>query len=116
MNDKVLKVVYSPDFGGGLSTWNPTTPIDVTDDQLAALVERGHAARDWSCPEAWAYLDAKYPGAYLTGELLAVAYVPPGHYWRIVEHNGSEYVEVSARHHWHYHNGSDSPRSYPHVN
>ena len=87
------KVVYSPGYGGGLSTDNPE--IDPADPQLVAYIE----ARDIN--GAGLYLSKLHPGIYLGGLTTAmVKEVPEGCLYQIQEYDGSERVVVFDEKDW----------------
>ena len=80
------KVVYSPGYGGGLSTEHP---------ELVAYIE----ARDIN--GAGLYLSKLHPGIYLGGLTTAmVKEVPEGCLYQIQEYDGSERVVVFDEKDW----------------
>ena len=86
------KVLYSPGFGAGWSTWTSDIPAEFMcmDPTLVAMAEAKAA------PEAVAaYIETKYPGIYLyTGgwDNIAIATLPEGTQFRILEYDGNEIV------------------------
>ena len=90
---KEIKVVYSPGFGAGLSTWTPVRPDD---PELIRLVETNA-----SYEVLEAYCEQKYGAEYYGGLTTAeIGYVPCGSFWRIREYDGAETIEVFDPERW----------------
>ncbi len=93
-NGKVA-VLYSPGFGAGWSTWNKGVPEIVFDPAVVEFVEK----EQWA--ELTTYVTLKYPGLYTGGmDSLAVAWLPVGTNFRIIEYDGSESIEIKENIDW----------------
>jgi hypothetical protein len=93
-NGKVA-VLYSPGFGSGWSTWNRGVPELVFDPAIVKFVENDQ----WA--ELNTYVTLKYPGIYTGGmKELAVAWLPVGTEFQILEYDGSESIEVKEELNW----------------
>jgi len=93
-NGKVA-VLYSPGFGAGWSTWNQGVPDLVFEPAVVEFVEK----EQWA--ELTTYVTLKYPGLYTGGmDSLAVAWLPVGTNFRIIEYDGSESIEIKENIDW----------------
>lgn len=93
-NGKVA-VLYSPGFGAGWSTWNQGVPDLMFEPAVVEFVEK----EQWA--ELTTYVTLKYPGLYTGGmDSLAVAWLPVGTNFRIIEYDGSESIEIKENIDW----------------
>lgn len=90
-----VAVVYSPDYGGGWSTWRD---VDPTDARVAVLTMTGAEATlgfmQYGEPETILFKDRKfYP--YLPSEThdeLDIVWLPAGTLYKVEEYDGAESV------------------------
>lgn len=81
----MTRVVVSPGYGAGLSTW---TSIPADDAELVAIVQLPLEQRK-------AAFKARWPDEYAGGVADAVVQdVPYGSWWKITEYDGSESLHV----------------------
>lgn len=95
-----MKVLISPGFGAGWSTWND--PRMAFDKVLIEAVERGISARDMEllCVKR-GYTDEFGNAPYMSGfETLVVKEVPSGSIFQIKEYDGNEYIEYFEEEDW----------------
>ena len=93
-NGKVA-VLYSPGFGAGWSTWNRGVPDLMFEPAVVEFVEK----EQWA--EFTTYVTLKDPGLYTGGmDRLAVAWLPVGANFRIIEYDGSESIEIKEDIDW----------------
>ena len=88
-----MKVLISPGYGAGWSTWND--PMMALDERLIRAFECGITQEDMYnlCIEC-GYID-EYGGPYMGGfETLKVVEVPSGTWFKIKEYDGSETLEI----------------------
>lgn len=93
-----MKVLISPDYGAGWSTWN--TSAMATDKRLIEAFEKGISKEEMEqlC------IDLGY-GEYicmLGFEDLEVVEVPKGVLFQIREYDGNEYIEIFEAEEWIY--------------
>jgi hypothetical protein len=89
-----VAVVYSPQYGGGWSTWTKVPP---THPVIAALVDQGRIGE--ITDELMETLG--YPGEYLGGLHGAqIEWLTPGTPFQISEYDGSESVDVMPENIW----------------
>ena len=89
-----MKLLISPGYGAGWSTWN--IPEMATDKDLIELFEKGCTYEEMEklCIEK-NYTDEYYEPPYMGGfQQLKVVEVPKGALYRINEYDGAESVEV----------------------
>ena len=90
-----VAVLYSPGFGAGWSTWNQGVPEILFDPAIVKFIENDQMA------ELTTYVTLKYPGLYTGGmDSLAVAWLPVGANFRIIEYDGSESIEIKEDIDW----------------
>ena len=95
IRDGRVAVIYSPEFGGGWSTWNPKHPGILFDPAIVEFVEKGQDE------ELEVYVTLKYPGIYDSGMRdLAVAWIDVGVEFRIHEYDGNESIEIKEELAW----------------
>ena len=100
-----MKVLISPGFGSGWSTWN--RPEMAFDERLIRAFECGISKKDMQqlCV-ACDYLDRYGKPPYMGGfDQLKVVEVPSGVYFRIKEYDGSESIERLDLDNWYYAEG-----------
>lgn len=98
-----MKVLYSPYFGAGWSTWNDSRMA--TDKDLIELFERGCTEEEMAnlCLKKGFTDGISDEPPYMGGfEDLTVIEVPKGSYFKINEYDGSEYVEIFNKEDWFY--------------
>jgi hypothetical protein len=90
------KVLVSPGFGAGWSTWNYDIPELLFDPVLVSMVEDG------TSPETIeAYCDAKYSSGYFGGSAdLVVRLVKTGSDFIIHEYDGAESIQLKDEMKW----------------
>ncbi len=90
-----MKVLISPGYGAGWSTWNK--PEMAFDRRLIQAVERGITEDDMKklC-ESLGY-ENPYMGGFAA---LEVVDVPSGFIFKIEEYDGSEYIEYFNENEW----------------
>ena len=90
------KVLISPGFGAGWSTWNDQIPELLFDPVLVSWVEDG------TSPETIeAYCIAKYPSGYFAGVAdLEVVLVKTGTEFIIHEYDGAESIRLKDEMKW----------------
>ena len=90
-----MKVLISPGYGAGWSTWEGTGLA--TDARLIDAFERGVSKEEMKelC------VDLGYGDIYMGGfEQLKVVEIPKGSLFQIREYDGSEYIEVFDESEW----------------
>lgn len=96
-----MKVLISPGFGAGWSTWNDSRMA--IDKDLIELFERGCTEDEMAslCLKK-GYGDGDFP-PYMGGFLdLEVTEVPSGCHFKIEEYDGAESIEVLEEEDWFY--------------
>lgn len=91
------KIVYSPGYGAGWSTWNTNFSAAELcfDEELAELVDNEKFEEAAKCAEA------KWPGVYTGGLKKArIEYMEPGTMFRITEYDGYERIEYQHDTDW----------------
>jgi len=95
VRDGRVAVVYSPEYGGGWSTWNPRHPEILFDPAIVDFVEK----QQWK--ELEVYVTLKYPDIYTGGmERMTIEWIPEGALFRVNEHDGAESIELRDRIKW----------------
>ena len=90
------KVLISPGFGAGWSTWNYEIPELLFDPVIVSMVEDGT-----SFETIEAYCNAKYPTGYFGGVAdLEVRLVKTGTEFIVHEYDGSESIQVKDEFKW----------------
>ena len=89
-----MKVLISPSYGAGWSTWND--PMMALDERLIRAFECGISQEDMqalclACGYDDGYGHAPYMGGFGS---LKVVEVPSGAWFKIKEYDGSEYLEI----------------------
>lgn len=89
-----MKVLISPGYGAGWSTWND--PMMALDERLIRAFECGISQEDMqalclACGYDDGYGHAPYMGGFGS---LKVVEVPSGAWFKIKEYDGSEYLEI----------------------
>ena len=100
--DGKVAVLYSPDYGGGWSTWNKEFEEElVYEPTVVEMLLNITADTDEWISKAEMYLKLKYPDIYV-GDLaqLRIEWVPIGGKFRILENDGYETVEVEDEIFW----------------
>ena len=88
IRDGLVAVLYSPGFGGGWFSWNPSRPEILFDPAMVELVEQ----EKWD--ELQAYVVLKYPDIYSGGlEDLHIEWIPVGTQFQVNEYDGNESIE-----------------------
>ena len=94
VRDGRVAVLYSPGYGAGWSTWQilaDRVPM-MFSPQIADIVDRG--LPNWQS-QAYAVALVKHPDAFLRGmDDLRVRWLPIGTKFRVMEHDGNEWIEV----------------------
>ena len=95
-----MKVLISPGYGDGFSTWN--TKEMAIDKDLIALFERGCTKKEMEEACCLKGYNAGYGGApYMGGfSSLKIVEVPNGALFQIREYDGSEYIEIFNSSDW----------------
>lgn len=94
-----MKVLISPGFGAGWSTWNH--PLMAFDKDVIELFERGGSEDEIRrlCADKGYGGDDRY--IYMGGfDELQVVEVPSGNLFKIEEYDGSEYIEIFDADEW----------------
>jgi len=95
IRDGRVAVIYSPEYGGGWSTWNPKHPGILFDPAIVEFVEKKQDE------ELEVYVTLKYPGIYDGGIVgLKIEWIPEGTFFRINEYDGAETIEIQDRVKW----------------
>jgi len=90
------KVLISPGFGAGWSTWNYGIPELLFDPVIVSMVEDGT-----SFETIEAYCIAKYPSGYFGGIAdLEVRLIKTGTEFIVHEYDGSESIQVKDEFKW----------------
>jgi hypothetical protein len=90
------KVLISPGFGAGWSTWNYEIPELLFDPVIVSMVEDGT-----SFETIEAYCNAKYPTGYFGGVAdLEVRLIKTGTEFIVHEYDGSESIQVKDEFKW----------------
>lgn len=98
-----MKVLISPGYGAGWSTWNDSEMA--IDKDLIELFERGCTEDEMlnlCIKKGYTYRvtgDPPYMGGF---EVLKVKEVPQGCYFKINEYDGSEYITIFEEEDWFY--------------
>lgn len=96
MKDKaVQKVLISPGYGAGWSTWNDVKLA--TDPQVIEAFERGVTEEEMSNLCVALGYEEPFMGGFTQ---LQIETVPVGEYFRVAEYDGSEYIEVFDKSEW----------------
>ena len=100
-----MKVLISPGFGAGWSTWN--RPELAYDERIVRAFECGISEEDMTqlcveCGFVNDYGDAPYMGGFDT---LEVREIPSGTWFQIKEYDGSEYVDIFDEDEWYFAEG-----------
>ena len=92
-----MKVLISPGFGAGWSTWNDKRMA--VDKDLIELFEKGCTLKEMMllCDEK-DYEDVYYGGF----DDLDIVEVPKGVHFKVVEYDGAESIEVMEEEDWFY--------------
>ena len=92
-----MKVLISPGFGAGWSTWNDKRMA--VDKDLIELFEKGCTLKEMMllCDEK-GYEDVYYGGF----DGLAVVEVAEGVHFKVIEYDGAESIEVLEEEDWFY--------------
>jgi len=88
-----MKVLISPGFGAGWSTWN--NPALAVDPRIIDAFERGISEEDMKqlCKDIG--VTDIYGDVYMGGfDELEIVEVPAGELFQIREYDGSEYIEI----------------------
>ena len=95
IKDGKVAILYSPGFGAGWFTWNPTMPELIFEPAIAQFV------LDEKFDELQTYVALKYPQIYDGGMMdLEVAWIPEGTEFKINEYDGAESVETKDEIGW----------------
>lgn len=100
-----MKVLISPGYGSGWSTWND--PMMAFDRRLIKAFERGISKEDMKalCVEC-GYVDSYGYAPYMGGfDQLKVIDVPSGVRFQITEYDGSEKLKFFNEDDWYYSRG-----------
>ena len=90
------KVLISPGFGAGWSTWNYDIPELLFDPVLVNMVEDGTSAETIE-----SYCNAKYPSGYFGGSAdLEVVLVKTGLDFIVHEYDGAESIQLKDKMEW----------------
>lgn len=93
-----MKIIISPDFGGGFSTWDD--PRMAIDPDIVALVEKGFTEEEMVnlCKQK-GYIDecCDYIGGL---DYLIIKEVPEGVMFKIREYDGAESIEIFNPDEW----------------
>ena len=90
------KVLISPGFGAGWSTWNYDIPELLFDPVLVNMVEDGTSAETIE-----SYCNAKYPSGYFGGSAdLEVVLVKTGLDFIVHEYDGAESIQLKDEFKW----------------
>ena len=90
------KVLISPGFGAGWSTWNYDIPELLFDPVIVSMVEDGTSFKTIE-----AYCTAKYPTGYFGGSAdLEVRLIKTGTEFIVHEYDGSESIQVKDEFKW----------------
>ena len=95
-----MKVLISPGYGAGWSTWG--NPELATDKRLIELFERGCTENEMldTCLE-YGLTDVYGGPPYMGGfENLKVIEIPNGSLFKIREYDGNEYIEIFDESNW----------------
>lgn len=94
-----MKVLISPGYGAGWSTWNDSGMA--VDKDLIELFEQGCTEDEMAdlCVKKGYTDESPYMGGF--GDL-KVAEVPQGCHFRINEYDGSEYIDIYEEGDWFY--------------
>ena len=100
-----MKVLISPGYGAGWSTWD--CPGMALDERIIRAFECGISEEDMAtlcveCGYTNRFGDAPYMGGF---EDLEVVEVPSGVRFKIREYDGSEYIEYFDEDEWYYSEG-----------
>lgn len=93
-----MKVIISPEYGGGFSTWSD--PRMAVDTDIIALVEKGFSYDEIEnlCKQK-GYID-KDCGHIYGLDRLAIREVPEGVMFKIREYDGAESIEIFNPDEW----------------
>lgn len=98
-----MKVLISPGYGAGWSTWNDSGMA--VDKDLIELFERGCTEDEMAdlCIKK-GYTDGVTDGPPYMGGFgnLKIVEVPMGRFFKIEEYDGSEYIEIFGEKDWLY--------------
>ena len=100
-----MKVLISPGYGCGWSTWN--SPEMAFDERIIRAFECGISKDDMrdlcvECGYVNIYGDPPYMGGF---DDLKIKEVPSGTWFKIAEHDGSEYIITFDEADWYYSEG-----------
>ena len=92
-----MKVVYSPGYGAGWSTWNSEYAKELaTNKEIVKMVEEGTISEE----KVAGILGVDLDECYLSTSGLEIEEIPDGSRFRIVEYDGNEKVEVDDDSYW----------------
>ncbi len=93
-----MKVIISPEYGGGFSTWGDSRMA--VDPDIVALVEKGFTEEEMEnlCKQK-GYIDEDYGHIYGI-DFLEIKEVPEGVIFKIREYDGAEYIEIFNPDEW----------------
>lgn len=93
-----MKVIISPEYGGGFSTWGD--PRMAVDTDIVALVEKGFTEEEMeSLCKQKGYIDKDY-GHVCGLDYLRIKEVPEGIMFQIREYDGAEWIEYFDPDEW----------------
>lgn len=97
IRDGQVAVLYSPGFGAGWSTWNPTFPECIFDPEIVRMIEN-----ETDRYEIVRFVEQKYGDEFYAGgvEDLIIVYLPEGTEFVINEYDGSESVHLKEHMTW----------------
>jgi hypothetical protein len=97
IRDGLVAVLYSPGFGAGWSTWNPTFPECIFDPEIVRMIEN-----ETDRYEIERFVEQKYGEEFYSGgvEDLIIVYLPEGTEFIINEYDGSESVHLKEHMTW----------------
>ena len=97
IRDGQVAVLYSPGFGSGWFTWNPTFPECIFDPEIVEMIEKEVDRYEIEQFVEQKYGDEFYPGGV---EDLIIVYLPQGTEFIINEYDGSESVHLKENMTW----------------
>jgi hypothetical protein len=96
-----VAVLFSPDYGAGWSTWNTDYGEDILFDPWIVDVLLSDADKEEKAEKIRAYCALRYSNLFLGGlDRLAIAWVPQGSMFKVVEYDGKESIEYRDSEEW----------------
>ena len=97
IRDGQVAVLYSPGFGAGWFTWNPTFPVCIFDPEIVRMIEK-----ETDRYEIAQFAESKYGEEFYSGgaDDLRIMWLAEGTKFIINEYDGSESIHLEKTIEW----------------